>query len=187
MMSRFYANITLQGPQTLEVVGYLKQRRTAAYVSSGPRAMTVIFHEDLQSQESLAADLSAHFSCPTLVVMAYGEAILLYHLYERGEQTDAYVSSPHADLELDTAAPPGNAGVLCAAFEAGRFERRVASILRKEGKPDQPYALAANRHGELFRALGLPLFAVGAGFASIELGEMPVGNGFEAGELNKTP
>ncbi len=146
----------------------------------------VVFHEDLGGQEDLAARLSAQFSCPALLVMVYGQSVLLYHLYEDGIQTDAYVSSPHTDLELDEPAPPGDAARLCEAFDADRFERRVESILAKEAKPDQPYAYAINRHGELARALKLPIFAAGTGFAAIEMGELPEGAGFDPTQLIRT-
>ena len=148
-MARFYANITLQGPTPPDVVAYLKEIAAVAYVSSAFRGALVVFHENLSQQEELAANLSAKFSCPALLVMAYGENVLLYHLYGNGEKTDAYVSSPHDGLELDGLRAPGNAAILCAAFEAERFERRVETILRKEGKLGHPYAYAANRHGEL--------------------------------------
>jgi hypothetical protein len=185
-LSRFYANITLKGSTSSDVATYLSEQHESAYVSPSVKDAVVVFHEDMQNQEALAAKLSAHFSCPALLVMAYAEIILLYHLYQNGAQTDAYVSSPHGDLELESPAPPGNASVLCAAFEADRFERRVESILRKEGKPDQPFANAINRHGELFQALGLPVFAAGASFQSIEIGEMPAGKGFDAGAMVRT-
>jgi len=38
----------------------------------------------------------------------------------------------------------------------------------------------------LARALGLPLFAAGAGFADVELGELPAGQGFDPAHLMKT-
>jgi hypothetical protein len=185
-MSRFYANITLLGPAPHDVAAYLKKLGAVAYVSSAFRAALVVFHESLSQQEELAANLSAKFSCSALLVMAYGETVLLYHLYRNGEKVDAYVSTPHDDLELDGDAPPGDAAVLCAAFDAERFERRVETILRKEGKPGHPYAYAANRHGELVQALGLPAFAAGAGFDAIEIGETPMGKGFNLSEMVKT-
>ena len=178
-MAGFYSNITLRTDAAEDVCAFLKDKAAIAYVSPAAKGAVVIFHEDLSNQEGLAADLSAHFSCPALLAMVYGESILLYHLYDGGRQADSYVSSPHGDLELDGPAPPGSASVLCMAFEAERFERRVESILRKEGKPDQPYAYGVNRHGELLRALGLPLFAAGASFQSIDLGEMPAGKDFD--------
>jgi hypothetical protein len=184
-LSRFYANITLKGPAAADVVDYLRKQNESAYVSPAVRDAIVVFHEDMQNQESLAGGLSAQFSCPVLLVMAFAETILLYHLYENGVQTDAYVSSPHADLELEVA-PPGDAAVLCAAFEADRFQRRVESILRKETKSDHPFANAINRHGELFGALGLPQFAAGASFQSIEIGEIPMGKGFDVEEMVRT-
>lgn len=116
--------------------------------------------------------------------MGYG-GVLLYHLYESGERTDAYVSSPHDELELDEA-PTGDAEKLCAAFAAEHAVRRTEQILRKQAGPSNPYALAVNRHGELFRALRLPLFAAGAGFKAIELGELPAGAGWDAGQVRRT-
>jgi hypothetical protein len=59
-------------------------------------------------------------------------------------------------------------------------------VLRRPTHPTKGYALAVNRHGELARALGLPLFAAGAGFAGIEMGELPAGAGFDAAALIRT-
>ncbi|MDB5172951.1 MAG: hypothetical protein JWO87_3454 [Phycisphaerales bacterium] len=174
-----YANITLQGPEQSGVVEYLKGRGDSAFVATGAKGVLVVFHEDLFSQEHLAARLSAKFSCPALLVMGFGPGVLLYHLYQAGEQVDAYVSSPHEGLELAEPVPPGDAAILCAAFAMERAQRRVESILRKEGKPGQPYEYAVNRHGELLQALGLPLFAAGTSFAAIEMGDLPAGGNFD--------
>ena len=182
-MSDLYANITLQGPETADVVTRLKAQGAFAYVSPAPKQCTIVFHEDYGAQERLAADLSAHFDCAALLVMVFNRAILLYHLYVAGEQIDAYVSSPHEGLELDGPAPEGDAEKLCGAFGA---ERRVASVervLRRPTKPETDYAYAVNRHGELARALGLSLFAAGTGFGQIEAGELPHGTGFEMNSL----
>jgi hypothetical protein len=62
----------------------------------------------------------------------------------------------------------------------------VERVLRTPTKPNGEYAYAANRHGELARALGLPVFAVGAGFGGIEVGELPEGEGFDPTRLVKT-
>jgi hypothetical protein len=186
MAGDFYANITVQGPGQADVVAYLNARRQVAYVSGPVKDSVVIFHEDFAAQEQIASGLSAHFRCPALLAMVYGGTVLLYHLYAGGEQVDAYVSSPHDGLELDGPAPQGDAGTMSAAFG---MERRTASVeraLRRPTKPNTDYALAVNRHGELLRALGLPLFAAGAGFASIEAGELPAGPGFEPSRLART-
>jgi hypothetical protein len=184
----YYANITLQGPDAADVADFLNRLGRIAYVAAGAKSCTVIFHEDLAQQEQLAADLSSHFRCPALVVMGYGEAVLLYHLYVNGTQADAYVSSPHEGLELEGPAPEGDARVLSAAFgiEMDHLVQRVERILRKPTRPNTEYAYAVNRHGELARALGLPLFAAGAGFNSIEVGELPEGAGFDASQLVRT-
>src|SRR5687767_12067056 len=161
-MAGYYANITLHGPGQKEVVAFLGGSGQPAYVAPTVKQNTVVFHEDLGAQERLAAALSAHFGCPALLVMAYGDTVLLYELYVKGERADAYVSSPHEGLELDGPTPEGNPALLAAAFgvEMDHLVRRVERILRTPTKENGEYAYAANRHGELARALGLPLFAV---------------------------
>jgi hypothetical protein len=76
----FYANITLNGPSRDDVATYLKSQGAAAFVSPPVRGAIVVFHEDLGGQEDLACRLSAEFSCPALLVMTYGIAVLLYPL-----------------------------------------------------------------------------------------------------------
>ena len=80
-LSRFYANLTTQGPGQADVVAYLNAAGRVAYVSPTLKGCTVIYHEDLSAQEELAAALSRHFRCPALLMMAYNDTILLYHLY----------------------------------------------------------------------------------------------------------
>jgi hypothetical protein len=186
-MAGYYANITLAGPSAEQVFEHLRAAGGVAYVA-GAGGATVVFHEDLGAQERLAAALSAHFRCPALVVMAYGESILLYELYESGTETDAYVSSPHEGLELDGPAQEGDAARLSAAFgiEMDHKVRRVERVLRTPTKPNGEFALAVNRHGELAKALGLPLFAAGTGYGAIELGELPEGPGFDPSAMRKT-
>jgi hypothetical protein len=187
-MSGYYANITVHGPTQKDVVAFLNGEGHPAYVAPTVKGNTVVFHEDLGAQERLAAALSTHFACPALLVMAYGEAVLLYELYVKGQRADAYVSSPHEGLELDGPTPEGDPAVLAAAFgiEMDHLVRRVERVLRTPTKSNGEYAYAANRHGELARALGLPLFAVAAGYAGIEIGELPQGEGFDPGKLVRT-
>jgi hypothetical protein len=190
-MTGYYANITLYGAPRDEVAQFLAGHGDVAYVApfnSGGTTGAVVFHQDLGAQERIAIALSKHFRRPAWVVMTFGESILLYELYENGEETDAYVSTPHEGLELDGAAQEGNAKVLCAAFgiEMDHKVNRVERILRTPTKPTGEFAYAANRHGELCKALGLPQFAVGASFASIEMGELPHGQGFAPATMIKT-
>lgn len=186
-MSKFYANITIQGTPQSEVVAYVNGIGVVAYVSATARTATVVFPEDLGSQEGLAVSLSARFNCPALLVMNYGDTVLLYQLYVNGEQVDAYVSSPHE--ELDTGGQPipeGDAKLLSATFGMERRAARVERVLRRPTHPTRGYALAVNRHGELARALGLPLFAVGTGYRDIEVGELPQEPGFDPAQLVQT-
>jgi hypothetical protein len=186
-MSAFYANITLQGPPQDDVVAFLRERGDNAYVAPTVKNATVIFHEDMGAQEQLAAELSSKFECPALVVMSYGEGILLYTLFVNGARADGYVSTPHEDLDLVEDAPEGNPQVLCEAFGRERSVYSVEKILRRVTDPKNPVTLAANRHGELARALNLPLLAAGASYRGIEVGEMPGGPDFDAGNLVRTP
>jgi hypothetical protein len=181
-----YANLVLQGPTTEEVAGALRERGRGAYVAPGASRSTVVLHEDYGGQETLAAELSARFQCPVLLSMVFGGTVLLYQLYANGEQVDAYVSTPHDGLELDGPPPEGNTAMLCAAFDRERNAASVERVLRRPTKPGSDYAYAVNRHGELLRALGLPLFAAGASFAAIEAGELPYGPGFDPGTLVRT-
>jgi hypothetical protein len=187
-MAAHYANITLRGPAHKGIAAKLAQAGHIAYVAPTAKRCTVLFHQDLGAQERLAAELSAHFRCPALLVMAFGDTILLYELYTNGDRADAYVSSPHDGLELDGPAPEGDATKLCAAFdvEMDHLIRRVERILHTPTRPTGEFALAINRHGELLRALGLPLFAAGSSFAGIELGELPHGADFDPSKLIRT-
>jgi hypothetical protein len=188
-MSGYYANITVRGPAQPDVVSFLKRQGVIAYVSPAVKGATVVWHEDLAGQEPLAAALSAELDCPALVVMGYGEAVLMYTLYRGGAPVDAYVSLPHEGLELDGPAPEGDARVLASTFgiDMDHLVARVERILRKPARQNSEYAYAVNRHGELARALGLPLFAAGSGFNAIEVGELPEGQGFDAAQLVRTP
>ena len=188
-MAGYYANITVRGPAQGAVVDFLKKQGVIAYVSPTVKGCTVVWHEDLAGQEPLAASLSADLNCTALVVMGYGEAVLMYTLYRGGSPLDAYVSSPHEGLELDAPAPDGDARVLAGAFgiEMDHLVARVDRILRKLSRANSDYAYAVNRHGELARALGLPVFAAGSSFNSIEVGELPEGQGFDPSMLVRTP
>jgi len=179
-----YANLTLLGPAHADVVALLKQLGTVAYVSPTHRRATVVFHEDWASQEPVAVEVSRRLACPALLVMAFAGRVLLYQLYEGGARTDEYVSEPHEDLTHDP--PPGDPQRLADAFDKPAAARRVETILRKLAKPGHPYEQAANRHGDLCSALGLPTFAVGAGFGLIEMGELPGGEGFDAASMART-
>jgi hypothetical protein len=182
---QFYANITVADATAADVVPLLREYHRVAYVA-GHRGGVVVFHEDFDTQEQFARDLSARLQRPTLLAMVFGGTILLYHLYVNGEQVDAYVSSPHEGLELDGPTPEGNAELLCEAFGTEHRLASVRRILNRPAKPDTDYAYAVNRHGELLRALNLPLISAGTGFAAIDAGELPHAPGFDPSTLVRT-
>jgi hypothetical protein len=186
LQSDSYANLVLQGPDLSDVLAALNAGGHVCYVAAGAGGSTVVMHEDYGWQESLAAELSATLWCPVLLSMVFGGTVLLYQLYSNGNQVDAYVSSPHDGLELDGPRQQGNTAALCAAFNRERHAGSVERILRRPTKPGTEYAFAINRHGELLRALGLPLFAAGSSFGAIEAGELPHGPGFDPAKLIQT-
>lgn len=186
-MSESYANILMQAAANAsDVIAYLNAQHVVAYVTPAPGGCILICHEDFASQEGLAAAVSARFECPALLAMVFGGTVLLYQLYVNGDQADSYVSTPHENLDLDGPAPEGNAEMLCAAFGTDHRVASVERVLRRPTKPGTDYALAVNRHGELLRALKLPVFAAGAGFGAIEAGELPHGPGFDPSRIVRT-
>ena len=60
------------------------------------------------------------------------------------------------------------------AFGAEDVET-VESVLRRSSYDDDGSAFASERHADLVRALGLPEFAVGTAYASLEHNEHPEG------------
>lgn len=186
-MSLYYSNITLRGPDQKDVFVYLKKQHIPAYVAPTVKASTVVFHGDMGDQENVAAALSREFDCPALLAMVFNNTILLYQLYQSGGKTDAYVSRPHDELESGPdPMPEGDPAVLCRAFDMDHRATAVERILRRPTKPNTDYAYAANRHGELARALGLPLLAVGTSYRDIEMGELPGGQQFDVGAMVRT-
>jgi hypothetical protein len=191
-VSEFYANITLQGPSQENVTAWLDAAGHIAYVSPAERGGVVVFPADLGAAEALSGELSRALACPAFLVLVLGDNVMLYHVYIKGEQTDAYVS-PHEELivgldDSQEPLPPGNAAVLCAAFDVDLPHQvaRVERILRRSNHPTRGYAMAVNRHGELAQALKLPLLAAGTGFAQIEIGELPAAPGCEPVRVLRT-
>ena len=180
-----YANITLSGPSQEVVAAHLKERGLVAYVSPSVKGATVVWNEDLSSQESIARELSSALECPALLVMTYAQRVLLYQLYESGELTDTYVSEHVEELLGASDTPAGDPQRLCDIFNRPSVVRRVGTILARAAKDDQPFAYAANRHGELCSALGLPSFAVGSSYGAIDRGEMPWGPEVDVGKITQ--
>jgi len=165
-MGAFYTSHTLRGPSRDDLLAWLADRD--AFVSTTQRSLTTILDAACESQDvrelaDLAKRLSAHFQCPVLAVLNHDDDILYFELYERGEKTDEYNSSP-AYFSDDAGGPNepvgGNANRLAAVFESDDAAA-IEFILRK---PSSDYVFQTQRHRDLAAALGLPGFSVGVGY-----------------------
>jgi len=178
-MGNFYANYTLRGPSQQAVADALAGR--SAIVTPTKNGCVVVVDEQSDDQDpavisELAAQLSNRLRCPVLVVLNHDDDIFWYQLYLSGELADEYDSSPgYFDPSAEPSAPAGgDAQKLCSAF-AGASVAEVESILRKSSFDEDGYTFAVDRHTDLTRALGIPSFAVGAGFRYVSDGELPDG------------
>lgn len=177
-MGNFYTNYTLRGPSLESVADALRGRN--AIVSRSKNTCVVVFDEaSEQDQEvigKLGAQLSSTWSCPVLAVLNHDDDILWYDLYVNGSLSDRYDSSPgYFDADAEPAPPiGGDAQKLCTAFGATDVET-IESVLRRSSYDDDGYAFASERHADLVRALGLPQFAVGTAYSSLERNEYPEG------------
>ena len=176
-MGGFYTNYTLRGPSQQAVVGALSGRRGIVAPERDGCVVAYDQASDGQDQEviaALASHLSRTLNCPVLAVLDHDDSIFWYQLYEAGELSDEYDSSPGYFDEFAQPSPPagGDAQRLCAAFGASDVAA-VERILRKSSYDPDGYAFAHKRHTDLVRALGIPEFAVLTAFASYERGEYP--------------
>jgi len=176
-MGNFYVNYTLRGPEPEVVVTALKGR--SAIVTPKDKGSVVVFDAEAESQDlgvfdAVGRGLSTELRCPVLAVLNHDDDVLLYRLFDDGELLDDYNSAP-AYPTPSVAPSGGNAELLCKAFEADN-PSAVSAILQKpqRGGPDG-YLFAVHRHLALVEALGLSVFAVGAGFSQVSADDAPNG------------
>lgn len=178
-MGNFYTNYTLRGPSQQAVAVALAGR--SAIVTPAKDGCVVVFDEQSDEQDTvviteLALRLSRDLLCPVLAVLNHDDDILWYKLYLSGELVDEYDSSPgYFDMLAEPSAPAGgDAEFLCNAFGVSP-SAEVENILRKSSYDEDGYTFAVDRHTDLARALGMPLFGVGTGFRSFTNEEFPEG------------
>ena len=178
-MGNFYTNYTLRGPDQQAVAAALAGR--SALVAPVNNGCVTVFDEqsDEQDQEAiaeLASGLSRRFRCPVLAVLNHDDDIFCYQLYLSGELTDEYDSCPdYFDPDAEPSGPVGgDAEKLCSAF-GSNLVAEVEHVLRKSGLDEDGYTFEVERHEELARLLGLPVFGVGAGYNYVSQGELPDG------------
>ncbi len=177
-MGNFYTNYTIRGKNQPEVASALSGR--AAIISPEHNGYVVAYDEQSETQDfqiitELGSRLSLSFGTPVLATVVHDDDILFFQLYENGEVTDDYDSSPgYFDPDAEPSAPAGgDAERLCAAFGTANVAE-VTEILRKSTYDDDGPD-AVDRHAQLVSALGLPPWAVCAGFNYISDGEFPEG------------
>jgi hypothetical protein len=178
-LGNFYTNYTLKGP-TQQAVGAALAGRSAI-VTPVQDECVVVFDEQSDEQDpavitELASRLSRELHCPVLAVLNHDDDIFWYRLYLSGELADEYDSSPgYFDAEEEPSTPSGgDPHKLCTAFGVNDVTE-VEGILRKSSYDEGGYTFAVDRHADLARVLGIPLFGVGAGFRYVSEGELPEG------------
>lgn len=171
-MGNFYVNYTLRGLSQQDVAAAVADRR--ARVTPVHNNCVVVFDEASDSQNAtiigdLASKLSRKFACPVLAVLDHDDDILWYQLYEKGELTDEYDSTPgYFDTDAEPSTPGGgDAARLCAAF--GGDAATVDTVLRGG------YVFAFERHAAMVQALGISDYAVGTSYESFDCDELPEG------------
>lgn len=176
-MGNFYTNYTLRGPSQQAVVAALAGR--SAFVTPAQDGCVVVFDEESDEQNTdvitgLASQLSRELSCAVLAVLNHDDDILWYQLFQNGELSDEYDSSPDYFEPLAEPSAPagGDAQKLCSAFGASAVAE-VENILRRSSYDPGDYTFAVDRHADLALALGIPSFGVGSGFRYISAGEFP--------------
>lgn len=178
-MGNFYVNYTIHSADHLRVVKALEGRN--AFVTPNKNGAIVVFDEASDSQDQdlvkkLGERLSKSLGSAVLAVLNHDDDILWCALFEKGECTDEYDSSPgYFDPDSVPENPSGgNAKKLCAAF--GSLEvQETEKVLRQSAYDDDGYTFAVERHEELVQKLNLPDFSVGFGYSYIAQGELPPG------------
>lgn len=187
-MGNFYVNYTIRTEDQSRVVQALAGRN--AFVTAPLWGALVVYDEAADSQEQetvmeLGRLLSSQLDAPVLAVLNHDDDILWYGLFEKGECTDEYDSSPgYFDPEGEPQPPSGgDVDKLCAAFGSLNHDE-IEKILKKSSEDDDGYLFALDRHEDLVKELNLPVCAVGFGYAYISQGDLPPG--LEESDLART-
>src|SRR5262245_52056622 len=140
-MGAFYGNITLKGPSQAAVVEALRGRRAIVTPRIGDYTVafdSVCDEQDTDGIQALTSRLSRELRCPALAIIVHDDDVLVYFLYQDGELTDWYNSSPsYFDFgSADEPAAPdgGNAEHLCETFRVGRSEQLEHTLRQRPGK-----------------------------------------------------
>jgi hypothetical protein len=181
-MRLFYTTFTTQGPDHAKVMTALRDMRRSAFVSPTIERCTVVYDRKTEEQdfteiEKLGKALSGALGAPILAAVLHDDDVLYLWLFQAGECCDFYDSLPqYFDPDAEPGPPEGgNSAVLCETFGLARKKKRVETLLRAnlldEELPEIPGEL--ERHQALIRELGMPAFAAGVTYSSVEGNYLP--------------
>ncbi len=105
-----------------------------------------------------------------MALLNHDDDILYFELYEDGQKTDEYNSSPgYFGNEVDEEGPSGGNSVRLAKVFGVNDPQKIEGALRQVD-----YVFAMERHHDLASALGLPEFSVGLGYSYLSSeGQIP--------------
>lgn len=185
VQTKSYANITLLKVEPEHVKRFLDEKGRHAYmVSDGTIEMvardTVIYDEELDELDpkvvtEYAKKLSRQFRCAAFAVVNYNDEALQTWLFQNGEMIDAYCSLPgYLDRSLEETAPA--CGCNPDKYATIFMDCQAADLRNVAIRPtscDEGYVSATDRHADMVQILHLPRFAVGTGFYTVKIGDIP--------------
>lgn len=171
-MGNFYTNITLYGADRTQILANLKGKRAA--VSPTVNEFTVVWDEESDAQdrkilENTTKRLTHDLKCPALAVLNHDDDVLIYMLFASGKKLDEYNSNPGFGTGEDLEPEGGNALLVARTFGVEDAAQLIKDILHGPGKRK----FAFEQHEDLVKALGMPSFGVGMGYAYLAEGECP--------------
>lgn len=164
-MGNFYCNLSVLGPEAESVATVLRSRKRRAFVAPTRNRVTVVYeqscdHLDTEVIDWLGVALSLDLSAPVLAALNADDDFLMLSLYESGRKTLTYMSR----------GAPGGAFRLSRVFGRMHVFPVLAAVLLWP-----VFIFEVYRHRAIANLLGLPPWAVGAGFRYVAEGDLPVG------------
>lgn len=147
-MGGMYTNITLRGPTLDSVLAYLNAQAIVAYVAAPQGPYVVVYDQASESQEEAiltarTEQLSRQFECAALAALNHDDDILMYWLYEKGEQIDHYDSAPGYFTGRKRSPVGGNAATLCRVFGIDSSKaNEIETILRASSDSTVPLSFS---------------------------------------------
>ena len=175
-MGLFYTTFTTYGPDQTNVMSALRAMKRTAFVSPTIELYTVICdskteEQDFEEIEKFGKGLSDACDASVLAAVLHDDDVLYLWLFQEGECHDFYNSLPqYFDQDAEPGPPEGgDIAAICAAFgkdeKKEEIERLLCANLLDGELPEIPGEL--ERHQALLNELGMPAFAAGVTYSSI--------------------